>query len=134
MKFPGIVLLLPLWQSLPARGVWIEIRQPPCCGSSRKSLPARGVWIEIEEYRSRIDRAASHSPQGECGLKFRRSGGDRRQPVSLPARGVWIEIKLASAGSDPAKSLPARGVWIEMEFERMALENDFVTPRKGSVD
>ena len=35
-------------QSLPARGVWIEIYQAQD-GSNRTvmSLPARGVWIEI---------------------------------------------------------------------------------------
>ena len=44
-------------RSLPARGVWIEIRT--CATSSPGcllSLPARGVWIEISDrYEDIID-------------------------------------------------------------------------------
>ena len=34
------------------------------------SLPARGVWIEILVEFLIIQNKPSHSPQGECGLKF----------------------------------------------------------------
>ena len=33
------------------------------------SLPARGVWIEIKTRLLRL-RDSCRSPQGECGLKF----------------------------------------------------------------
>ena len=50
--------------SLPARGVWIEMRRQNGTGGGRIwSLPARGVWIEIS-----------------------------RRSSMRPARGVWIEI------------------------------------------
>ena len=35
----------------------------------------------------------SHSPQGECGLKFLYSKVYDDDLESLPARGVWIEIR-----------------------------------------
>ena len=34
-----------------------------------ESLPARGVWIEMVE-RGGVVMYPSRSPQGECGLKF----------------------------------------------------------------
>ena len=34
-------------ESLPARGVWIEIYKMCVPGSIPGSLPARGVWIEM---------------------------------------------------------------------------------------
>ena len=58
--------------SLPARGVWIEIRSYPEAGDWLGSLPARGVWIEITSAFTRTAAPAS----------------------SLPARGVWIEISI----------------------------------------
>ena len=33
------------------------------------SLPARGVWIEIKSSCATVV-APGHSPQGECGLKY----------------------------------------------------------------
>ena len=36
-----------LGESLPARGVWIEIVQCEYVLPAELSLPARGVWIEI---------------------------------------------------------------------------------------
>ena len=33
--------------SLPARGVWIEIKLAALEDEPKPSLPARGVWIEI---------------------------------------------------------------------------------------
>ena len=78
--------------SLPARGVWIEIKS---CAVKVKmmpqSLPARGVWIEI-------------------GLSAAVDG----YKMSLPARGVWIEISTVCPELTRSWSLPARGVWIEI--------------------
>ena len=34
-------------QSLPSRGVWIEISMTKQSSAARWSLPSRGVWIEI---------------------------------------------------------------------------------------
>ena len=83
------------YMSLPARGAWIEIRPDDNTSSSPTSLPARGVWIEMLFAWSDIPRCASHSPQGECGLKFSTVQVAESFRVSLPARGVWIEIKTA---------------------------------------
>ena len=125
-------------RSLPARGVWIEIRRRRCRPSLSRSLPARGVWIEIgENVGHRPGERAGRSPQGECGLKLRRPELSGLHEGSLPARGVWIEISTSLTNcsaqsrrspqgecglkyygeaahlSDHA-SLPARGVWIEI--------------------
>ena len=56
--------------SLPARGVWIEMPAPQVHWTTTpSSLPARGVWIEIK-HKETEHEPASHSPQGECGLKY----------------------------------------------------------------
>ena len=56
-------------ESLPAWGVWIEIKRDREYGVIIQSLPAWGVWIEI----SPVDEVAvsdiRRSPHGECGLK-----------------------------------------------------------------
>ena len=142
--------------SLPARGVWIEIRTGNCMNYTyAASLPARGVWIEIKTRLLRL-RDSCRSPQGECGLKcIRRSpwlGYGSRSPQgecglkflgdksvehdvgSLPARGVWIEkfVFLHCVASDG--SLPARGVWIEITQILQLVVVDGFAPRKGSVD
>ena len=39
-------------ESLPARGVWIEIARLDSIEKELASLPARGVWIEIDGVRS----------------------------------------------------------------------------------
>ena len=55
------------------------------------SLPTRVVWIEIGwdwDYAA----CRSHSPHGECGLKFPTIKGSPASGASLPTRGVWIEI------------------------------------------
>ena len=56
-------------QSLPAWGVWIEIKFNSKTLRPIMSLPAWGVWIEM-----------SKSPAGNLAVQ------------SLPAWGVWIEI------------------------------------------
>ena len=81
-------------------------------GNNRKSLPARGVWIEILVMLYGFLSRRRHSPQGECGLKYKPSIIKYDKHVSLPARGVWIEI--------PALFARLPGIP--------------VTPRKGSVD
>ena len=56
----------------------------------------------------------SHSPHGECGLKFGRSSVQTNRRKSLPAWGVRVEM-LSSSASPPSQwSLPAWGVRVEM--------------------
>ena len=77
------------------------------------SLPARGVWIEIGSASVMPSTSCSHSPRGECGLKYgSNSAGKEIHTTSLPARGVWIEIRLGQA----------------------CRLGHCVTPREGSVD
>ena len=104
-------------ESLPARGVWIEIFHSWFGTAHGLSLPARGVWIEIPWPVPRRGCAARRSPQGECGLKLRGSVQLLLRGLSLPARGVWIEITYEQAAVGLVKaSLPARGVWIEIGY------------------
>ena len=56
-------------QSLPARGVWVEIWKERYADRFFESLPARGVWVEITQLPLREDGDQCHSPHGECGLK-----------------------------------------------------------------
>ena len=84
----------------------------------RESLPARGVWIEIWLERAMSLRRAGRSPQGECGLKCDIRPTGLRPVESLPARGVWIEIGGTCSTRWPCMSLPARGVWIEIHAGR----------------
>ncbi len=73
-------------ESLPARGVWIEIVNMRSHYENQSSLPARGVWIEITEMEQQENRLQS-----------------------LPARGVWIEISNFSYFSYVAKVAPRKG-------------------------
>ena len=85
-----------------------------------ESLPARGVWIEITSKWADCVQWVSRSPQGECGLKLVPGIVPRYPQTSLPARGVWIEIGADARHSRRGcMSLPARGVWIEMQLRRM---------------
>ena len=79
-----------------------------------ESLPARGVWIEIGLSALAMPSASGHSPRGECGLKYRVMQAADGLAESLPARGVWIEINPYVEYEGDQTSLPARGVWIEM--------------------
>ena len=47
MKYLGGGIILRGGESLPARGVWIEIVTAGKVQAGAMSLPARGVWIEI---------------------------------------------------------------------------------------
>ena len=74
-----------------------------------ESLPARGVWIEIYTLYWPAVGQIRHSPQGECGLKCHRSAGRDALHGSLPARGVWIEIEAAAALSEAFAVTPRKG-------------------------
>ena len=65
--------------SLPAWGVRVEISSIASACAPITSLPAWGVRVEIYHVRPVSLRGASHSPHGECGLKFR-----RRRPDAAP--------------------------------------------------
>ena len=50
-----------------------------------RSLPARGVWIEIRCIGTRIRAGVRRrSPQGECGLKYRSTPRQRHRPRRSP--------------------------------------------------
>ena len=123
--------------SLPARGVRVEISsdlrgRPPVVVA-----PARGVRVEIYAVASNVFAAAGHSPQGECGLKFRlsqrRRGGTRRHspqgecglkyffervPLKFRSHSPQGECGLkflhVLGGGIGKQSLPARGVRVEI--------------------
>ena len=100
-----------------------------------QSLPARGVWIEISWPWNRQRQASRHSPQGECGLKLIEIEATARKDGSHSPQGE-CGLKydpLRHHGGD-VESLPARGVWIEMDTAFVHLLTPDVTPRKGSVD
>ena len=56
----------------------------------------------------------SHSPCGECGLKYTIPELMDKLQLSLPMRGVWIEIIVCKPSRQRFLSLPMRGVWIEI--------------------
>ena len=58
------------------------------------SLPAWGVWIEIRHVTSTGARGLRRSPHGECGLKYTNGLAVAVARESLPAWGVWIEISI----------------------------------------
>ena len=53
----------------PRGGVWIEIWAFLKLKKVMKSLPARGVWIEIRVIIGDNAAVSCHSPRGGCGLK-----------------------------------------------------------------
>ena len=74
------------YQSLPARGAWIEIPWRVLSWDGGGSLPARGAWIEmtLTEKLLRMER-------------------------SLPARGAWIEISYLRYGDAGDHVAPREG-------------------------
>ena len=74
-----------------------------------QSLPARGVWIEICCGRAARRRVPSRSPQGECGLKYDGHASRASSPWSLPARGVWIEIPSTTTRRSSRPVAPRKG-------------------------
>ena len=125
---------MKLYWSLPAWGVWIEIRRVPSILQAVMSLPAWGVWIEMIRSSKASGSLASHSPHGECGLKSELCDAMTAAIGSLPAWGVWIEIGKEAAELIQGTSLPAWGVWIEIGNSPPATPRFPVTPRMGSVD
>ena len=113
LKWRRGVKCKPAYESLPARGAWIEMSDDGVTGyGTPGSLPARGAWIEIAFLPG-------------CATFF----------VSLPARGAWIEIvPIDSILRKRGRSLPARGAWIEILTEKHELFRGAVAPRTGSVD
>ena len=110
-----------------------------------ESLPARGAWIEIGSSASTPDSHLGRSPRGERGLKYHSRECSASRLPSLPARGAWIEIsalflrlfsgawiEIASASVRIAttrpRSLPARGAWIEII---QANSTDFPVPGRS---
>ena len=70
IEIPNVALRAAVRASLPTRGVWIEMRSPLDVDNMVGSLPTRGVWIEIIVCVVDRDAKESHSPHGECGLKY----------------------------------------------------------------
>ena len=81
------------------------------------SLPAWGVWIEIKIRYPETPLSNRRSPHGECGLKLTTQRAKSLTILSLPAWGVWIEICRYQLLLFQPLSLPAWGVWIEMWYE-----------------
>ena len=53
------------------------------CIPLSESLPAWGVWIEITSRNGGVQTLHSHSPHGECGLKlWRELNPDEAQKVT----------------------------------------------------
>ena len=99
------------------------------------SLPAWGVWIEIRHIVQSERIVSGRSPHGECGLK---SVPVYVWHVKLASRSPHGECGLKSvtiAGiTAVTKSLPAWGVWIEIPTAKPHGAAGSVAPRMGSVD
>ena len=91
LKFAANGFVAAWQESLPTRGVWIEIAMLKEQYEDLTSLPTRGVWIEINGV--------------VCTLRI---------SMSLPTRGVWIEMHIRQPQQLSQLSLPTRGVWIEI--------------------
>ena len=103
-------------------------------GYRDESLPMRGVWIEMHLVEHNLHIGNRHSPCGECGLKLLPQMSYQPSFQSLPMRGVWIEIPPNIIWHAPFKSLPMRGVWIEISGAVARRYCRYVTPHAGSVD
>ena len=57
------------WESLPARGAWIEIQMTFRHYLTNQSLPARGAWIEIYTPQKHQNHVCGRPPHGGRGLK-----------------------------------------------------------------
>ncbi len=73
------------------------------------SLPAWGVWIEIRVFGKEHNSEGGRSPHGECGLKSVIFFGISNILLSLPAWGVWIEIATCSTYFVPSGVAPRMG-------------------------
>ena len=92
-------------KSLPARGVWIEIRRHVRDRRSGRGAPPKGGggWKKEKTFESNV--VWSRSPQGECGLKFLDRLVKRSVPGSLSLRRGWIEIGVCSVPATAWMSL-----------------------------
>ena len=80
-------------KSLPARGVRVEMMAGEKNFENRLSHSPQGECGLKYGPAERVHRRRGHSPQGECGLKFPHGGGRHPPVASLPARGVRVEIR-----------------------------------------
>ncbi len=121
-------------ESLPARGVWIEMTSVMTSPPAPQSHSPRGeCGLKCGWCISWCNRI-SHSPRGECGLKFFRLS---RMEFSLghsPRGECGLKCYIGHPPSPPLPSLPARGVWIEIQIQHHQTRRNIVTPREGSVD
>ena len=69
IEIPWRVLSWDGGGSLPARGAWIEMTLTEKLLRMERSLPARGAWIEILRENEIPAFSGSRSPRGERGLK-----------------------------------------------------------------
>ena len=74
-----------------------------------ESLPARGVWVEITISTLALILLSCHSPHGECGLKSDLVLDNLYLVGSLPARGVWVEINYFLGDEMPDGVTPRTG-------------------------
>ena len=99
-----------------------------------QSLPARGVWIEITVTLLIVTPDWSRSPQGECGLKFRDRQTAAERDSRSPQGECGLKLLVVGGFQQADGSLPARGVWIEIIARPLSGLLRTVAPRKGSVD
>ena len=122
-------------RSLPMRGEWIEISEPPQIFKGVPSLPMRGEWIEMPAWRPCWPVLGCLSPCGESGLKcflFRLALATCAS--SLPMRGEWIEMTAPPTRGAYIWSLPMRGEWIEISLPSRPVYSPPVSPHAGRVD
>ena len=102
-------------ESLPSRGVWIEIGADCGCAGRIHGRSPRGECGLKCPMSGNVSHSAGRSPRGECGLKSLPANSIIKGYMSLPSRGVWIEIEfLELPNGKTMLSLPSRGVWIEI--------------------
>ena len=114
--------------------MWIEIAVAYAVNNIFGSLPAGGVWIEIKDLYKLCCERGRHSPNGECGLTYLVF-----YPLSLrlchsPHGECGLKSLCLQSVVYLPSSLPAWGVWIEIVDEYILNNFYNVTPRMGSVD
>ena len=131
LKCCGVRSPIDFVQSLPARGVWIEISWQAVLAARHGLLPARGVWIEIIMKPKNLTFDESLPARG-VWIEIINIFSQKVSMKSLPARGVWIEIAWRSIVVEDGPSLPARGVWIEIQKVSMNDETFYKSlPARG---
>ena len=75
------------------RGAWVEMPDETVILPIPESLPVRGAWVEIDLLATSVESLAiCRSPCGERGLKYVVEHPVKVFLVSLPVRGAWVEI------------------------------------------